>query len=55
MYNSNVSHDLFSLSIDRVIDIFLSTLNKYVDKTIENMLSMLFKYILFIKSQFNEI
>ena len=55
MHNLNVSHDLFSLLIDRVIDIFLSTLNKYIDETIENMLLMLFKYILFIKSQFNKI
>ena len=55
MHNSNVSHDLFSLLIDWVIDVFLLTLNKYVDKTIENILSILFKYILLIKSQFNEI
>ena len=55
MHNSNIFHDLFSLSIDRIIDVFLLTLNKYVDETIENILSMLFKYILFIKSQFNKI
>ena len=54
MHNSNVSHNLFSLLIDQIIDIFLLILNKYIDKTIESILSMLFKHILLIKSQFNK-
>ena len=55
MHNLNISYNLFSLLIDRIINVFLLTLNKYIDESIQNILSILFKYILFIKSQFNKI